>query len=72
MEESWEDEHIFQDEMISYIENLIETPTQVLIDGRVISEGDIYDFIRWYNVVITTKKIFESFTKESPQWKKGG
>ena len=70
MEESWEDEHIYQNEVISNIQNLMETPKQALIDGQIIGEGDIYDFLRWYSVVITAKEMFESFAKESTQWKK--
>ena len=45
MEESWVDEHIYQEEVIADIQNLMETPKQELIDGQVISEGDVYDFI---------------------------
>ena len=65
MEESWVNEHIYQEEVIVNIQNLMETPKQVLIVGRVISEGDVYDFIRWYNTMIIAKKMFEGFTKES-------
>ena len=42
----------------------METPKQELIDGQVISEGDVYDFVRWYSMVIIAKEMFESFTKE--------
>ena len=45
MEESWVDEHIYQEEVIADIQNLMETPKQEFIDGRVISKGDVYDFI---------------------------
>ena len=48
----------------------METPKQELIDGQVISEGDVYDFIRWYNIVIIAKEMFEIFTSESTRWKK--
>ena len=41
-----------------------------MIDGQVISEGDVYDFVRWYSMVIIAKEMFESFTKESTRWKK--
>ena len=70
MEESWVDEHIYQEEVIVDIQNLMETPKQELIDGRVISKGDVYDFIWWYSTVIIAKEMFESFTKESTRWKK--
>ena len=70
MDESWVDEHIYQEEVISDIQNLMETAKQELIDGQVISEGDVYDFIWWYNTVIIAKEMFESFTKESTRWKK--
>ena len=52
MEESWVDEHIYQEEVISNIQNLMETPKQELIDGQVISKGDVYDFIQWYSTLI--------------------
>ncbi len=65
MEKSWEDEYIYQDEMISDIQNLMETPKQALIDGGVIREGDVYDFLGRYSVMIITKEMFECFTKES-------
>ena len=45
MEKSLVDEHIYQEEVIVDIQNLMETPKQELIDGRVISERDVYDFI---------------------------
>ena len=48
----------------------METPKQELIDGQVISEGDVYDFVWWYSMVIIGKEIFESLTKESTRWKK--
>ena len=64
------DEHIYQEEVIVDIQNLMETPKQELIDGRIISEGDVYDFIRWYSSVIIAKEMFESFTRESTRWKK--
>ena len=70
MEESWVDEHIYQEEVIADIQNLIETPKQELIDGQVISEGHVYDFIMWYSTVIIAKEMFESITRESTRWKK--
>ena len=70
MEESWVDEHIYQEDAIVDIQNLMETLKKELIDGWVISEGGVYDFIRWYSAVIIAKEMFESFTKESTRWKK--
>ena len=48
----------------------METPKQEWIDGQVISEGDVYDFIQWYNTMIIAKEMFEGVTKESTRWKK--
>ena len=70
MEESWVDEHIYQEEVIADIQNLMETPKQELINGWVISEGGVCDFIQWYSTVIIDKEMFESFTRESTRWKK--
>ena len=70
MEESWVDEHIYQEQVIADIQNLMETPKKELIAGQVIIEGDVYDFIPWYSTVIIAKEIFEGFTKESTRWKK--
>ena len=67
MDESWVDEHIYREEVIADIQNLMETPKKELIDGQVISEGDVYDFVQCYSMVIIAKEIFESFTKESTQ-----
>ena len=64
------DEHIYQEEVIANIQNLMETPKQESIDGWVISYGDVYDFIWWYSTMIIAKEMFESFTRESTRWKK--
>ena len=39
MEESWVDEHIYQEEVISIIQNLMETPKKEFIDGELSARG---------------------------------
>lgn len=61
----WEDVHIYQDLTIPRLRALTKIPRQILIDGKVIQENEVYDFPRWFCVVCSGKNTFDKFSMES-------
>lgn len=42
----------------------MKIPKQILIDGKVIQENDVYDFSWWFYAICTGEEYFERFSRE--------